>query len=127
MSSHTSRSARAPVEPVPTPNAATLGPITTPGRATVNASTLHGSAGTRPGKSNRTFGFVPMASRRKRQRSAARSPVAHTSLMRNAGLRANSHTSRPQTCTLLPWSRGNSISARGCSVKNACNSRWTAA
>src|ERR1700730_11741621 len=34
---------------------------------------------------------------------------------------------RTQTCTLLPWSRGNSIKARSCWVKNSCKSRWIVA
>ena len=116
-----------PVLPVPMPMAATLGPIAPAGRSTVKASAAHCAPGLRSGKTSRTRGFEAMASRMNRPRSAAMAPVAQTIFTRSAGLLPSSQRMRPHTCTLLPWSRGNSTSARGWSVRNLWSRSCTAA
>src|SRR5205085_4699072 len=62
-----------------------------------------------------------------RPRSTASASLAQTTRTRSPGLRPSSQRRRMQTCTLLPWSRGSSTSARGWRLRNACNSRCTGA
>src|SRR5262249_29268356 len=127
MSSQTRRSARLPVETVPTPTAVTLGPITWPGRWSVKRVTPHGFSGRSPGKTSGRRSLCVTASRRKRLRSTARASEAQTTLTRRPGRWPSSQRMRMQTCTLLPWSRGNSTRARGWRPRNACSSRCSAA
>jgi hypothetical protein len=101
--------------------------MTWAGRSSVNPAAAHGAAALNFGNTLLTHWLRAIASRMNRTRSAAIASVAQTIFTRRAGLWPSSQMMRQHTWKLLPWSRGSSMSARECCVRNACKSRCTSA